>query len=31
MFLSETDPALKMWLAKERDKSTSGEIQNEIL
>ena len=28
---SETDPALQTWLAKEREKYTSGEIQNEIL
>ena len=30
-FLSETDPALKTWLAKEREKYTSEEIQNEIV
>ena len=29
--LSETEPALQSWLAKEREKYTSGEIQNEIL
>ena len=28
---SETDPALQAWLKKEREKYTSGEIQNEIL
>ncbi|XP_011402633.1 PREDICTED: zinc finger MYM-type protein 1-like [Amphimedon queenslandica] len=28
---SETDPALQAWLTKEREKYTSGEIQNAIL
>lgn len=30
-FQSETDPTLQAWLAKNREKYTSGEIQNEIL